>query len=244
MLALVSIVLLAFFTEAVVGFGSTVLSVTLGAHWMPIEVILPSLVPVNMVLSMVLVARSFRSVDVKLLLRRVAPLVALGALAGMALFRFQSGRGLRLGFAVFVVTLATAELVRGIRATQQTAKLGAIPSTVLLVMGGVAHGLFGSGGPLVVYVTGRELEGKTRFRATLSALWIALNGALIVNYALSHMLTRESLRGSLLLLPTVPLAVLVGEWVHRRVAERRFRVAVWCVLLVAGMALLFRSRAA
>jgi len=238
------IVLLAFSVEAVVGFGSTVLSVTLGAQVMPIETILPALVPVNLLLSIGIVLRDVRSVDVRLLLRRVLPMVAIGTLVGMALFRLQTGRGLRLGFAAFVIALATMELVLAVRSSEEKRpKMGVVPATILLLLGGVAHGLYGSGGPLVVYVAGREIEGKARFRATLSALWIVLNVALLANYSIAGMIGRPSGRLSLIFVCALPFAFVGGEWVHKRVNDRLFRFAVWSLLLVGGIALLARSLA-
>jgi uncharacterized protein len=237
-----AIVGLAFFTEAIVGFGATVLSITFVGLWLPIEAILPVLVPVNMVLSLALVVRGARQVDVRLLLRRVGPLVALGTVAGLGLFQRGSGGGLALAFALFVIVLALVELVALRRASDVSRPpMGALPASALLLLGGVVHGIFGSGGPLVVYVAGREIDDKARFRATLAALWLALNGALVASYARSGMLNRETLRASLWLLPAVPLALVAGEWVHRRVAVRPFRTAVWSLLLFGGLALAARA---
>jgi uncharacterized membrane protein YfcA len=237
-----AIVGLAFFAEAIVGFGATVLSVTFAGLLLPIEVILPALVPVNMVLSLVLVMRGARQVDRPLLLRRIGPLVAVGTLVGLGLFQLGSGGWLRLVFALFVIVLAIVELMAVQRAGDAPRPpLGQLPASALLLLGGVVHGIFGSGGPLVVYVAGREIGDKARFRATLAALWLALNGALVASYARTGLLNRESARASLWLLPAVPLALAAGEWVHQRVPERPFRSAVWCLLLFGGIALATRA---
>lgn len=235
------VVLLAFSVEAVVGFGSTVLAVTLGAQLMPVDVLLPAFVPLNLALSAVLVARHARDVDGRLLGRRVLPFVGAGMVVGMGLFRLGSAASLEIALAGFVVTLAVVELARLRRAESAEAqKLAPAAAAALLGVGGVAHGLFGSGGPMVVYVASRELAGKARFRATLSALWLVLNAVLVAGYAQQGLIGRASIGRSLALVPSLLAAIPLGEWLHRRLPEARFRPIVYVVLLVAGLSLAAR----
>jgi hypothetical protein len=238
-LALLALVVLAAFSiEAIVGFGSTVLAVTIGAHFLPLDALLPAFVPLNLVLSAAIVARNARSIDRRLLVRRVLPFVGAGLAVGLALFRLRDVRALELVLAAFVVGLASLELARLARPEGVAARpLAPGAAAALLGVGGVVHGLFGSGGPMVVYVASRELEGKARFRATLSALWLVLNAALVVNYASLGLLSRASLGRSLALAPGLLLAFPLGDWLHRRVPEQRFRPIVYFVLLLAGLAL-------
>lgn len=240
-LALLAIVVLAAFTvEAVVGFGSTVLVVTFGAQLLSIDALLPAFVPLNLALSTVLVARNARHVDRALLGRRVLPFVGAGMVVGLGLFRLGSAASLELALAGFVITLAVAELARLALGTGEAKRLAPAAAAALLGLGGVAHGLFGSGGPMVVYVASRELEEKARFRATLSALWLALNAVLMVNYASLGLFDRATLGRSAALAPALLLALPLGERLHRRLPEERFRPLVYVVLLCGGLALAAR----
>jgi len=237
-----AIVLLALLAEAVVGFGSTVLTVTLGAHLLPLDVLLPIFVPLNLVLSLYLVTRYRRTIDWRLLGGRVLPVAGLGTGAGLLLFRLQSSRALLLVFAVFVVLLAAVELIRALRGPRRsTQPLRPLPGVALLSAGGVIHGLFGSGGPMIVYFASRELRGKAAFRSTLSALWIVLNAALVVNYAALGLFTAETTRMSLLLLPVVALGTGLGDRLHGRLPERPFQLMTYGLLLFAGAALVVRQ---
>ena len=51
---------------------------------------------------------------------------------------------------------------------------------------------------------------------------------------------REAGLDILLLVPTVPLGILLGEWVHHRIDERRFRMAVLALLIAAAISLIVR----
>ena len=244
MLFLACIVLAAFLTEAIVGFGSTVLTVTLGAHLWGIDALLVRFVPLNLLLSALLLARSYRAVEGGFLLRSVLPSVALGMGIGVLLSRFPSGPWVRLVFGLFVTALALVELLRLLRrAPAPVAPLPRPLGWAMLALGGVIHGLFGSGGPMIVYVTSRHLEDRGAMRATLSALWLLLNGLLLVHFLAQGKLSPDTLRDSLLLLPSLVLGLILGDRLHHRLPERPFRWMVYLVLLLAGGALTARTLA-
>ena len=126
-----------------------------------------------------------------------------------------------------------------LRQSQQTpGRLRPLVGASLLAGGGIIHGLFASGGPLIVYHASREIPDKQVFRVTLSTLWILLNSALLVSYAFTGRIDVESaaLAGKLLL--ALAAGVVLGELIHKRVNERRFRVVVQGVLLFTGAVLL------
>lgn len=235
-----AVVFLGFVTESVVGFGSTVLVVTLGAQLAPLSVLLPSFVPLNVVLSLGIVLRGWREVDGRLLLGRALPLVGAGTLLGIALARVGNPSGLLVLFALFVLALSALEL----RATLQSRPVSALTrsgAVAMLLGAGVIHGLFGSGGPMAVYVLGREITDKGRFRATLSALWLALNIALVVSFVAARSVTPATLWLSASLAPMLVAGAWVGDRLHGRLPMRTFKLVSGAVLLVAALALLGRS---
>jgi uncharacterized membrane protein YfcA len=237
---LCGIVLLAFVTEAALGFGATVVAVTLGAQLMPLDRLLPAFVPINMVLSTALALRGRRFIAWRVLATRIAPAVAIGLACGLAVFRLQTVALLQLAFALFVVALAFVELVR-VRAPEDTRPVARPMAAGLLAVGGFVHGLFGTGGPMIVYVMRRFVVDKSAFRATLAMSWLVLNVALIVNYATLGLLGATSLALSAPLLVVAVLALGIGEWIHRRVEARTFQAAVCAVLLLGGVTLAGRT---
>jgi uncharacterized membrane protein YfcA len=115
------------------------------------------------------------------------------------------------------------------------------PASVAALLGaGVIHGIYASGGPMLVYAIGREGLTKTAFRSTLSMVWIVLNVFLVARFLLAGDYDREAALDILLLVPTVPLGILLGEWVHHRIDERRFRMAVLALLVAAAISLIVR----
>jgi len=239
---LVLIVFLAFFIEATLGFGATVVAVALGAFVIPIPELLPPFVLLNLVLSTFLVVRYRHDVDLRLLLRRVVPLMVLGMPAGFLLFGSGDDQLLCRVFGAFVVVLSSVELYRLARPQAAAATdLGPVSQALLLVSGGVIHGAFATGGPMAVYVTGRVLQDKSAFRSTLSLLWLVLNGVLAVGYAATGAVDGQA--GTWVAILAVPLllGILAGEWLHHRVNTSLFRVLLFVLLLVAGVLLALTS---
>lgn len=242
------IAFVAFGIEATVGFGATVFMVTSAALFLPIETVLPVFVPANLALSAYLAIRYFGQIDRRLLLLRVMPLMAIGLPVGLALFNLENERWLKRAFGAFVFLLASVELVGAFRERHSESPGNTVQKPLrlpaeagLLSLSGFIHGIFGSGGPIVVYVVGRRVSDKGIFRATLAALWFVANLSLVINYALTSHLSKLTLGTSVLLL--VPLAggLMVGEWIHTRISVTTFRMSVFTVLLIGGVLLIWRG---
>jgi hypothetical protein len=248
-LVFAAIVVLAFATEAATGFGATVIALTLAVNLMPIDAALPVLVPLNLAMSAWIVTRERAHVDRTLLWRRILPLMGAGLVVGLAIFDHVSMASLRRAFGAFVVVVAADGLWRlrsgatnGSGDTAGSAGAQPLPAAVrggAILGAGVIHGLFASGGPLLVWALGRSSLEKRGFRATLSSVWLVLGTGLVTAYAFRGRVGWESFGASAALLPAVVLAIALGEWAHRRLDELRFRRVVFGLLLVAGSTNLF-----
>lgn len=240
--ALALVVLTAFTVEAALGFGATLIAVALGSLFLPIDALLPSLVPLNLAISFWLVARYWREVDVTFLTRRLLPLMALGLPAGIALYRVADAALLKRLFGAFLVVVSSVEL-RRMRATRgaSPAPLARAVEVAMLLAGGVVHGAFATGGPMAVYVTSRAVTEKGAYRATLCVLWAALNLVLLGSYAWAGDLDAGTLTLSAALFPSLALGLVLGEIAHHRVPVPVFRAAVFVGLALAGLMLLVRG---
>jgi len=238
-----------FTVEAGIGFGATLVMLSLGSLVMPTEAVLFRVVPLNVVLSAVIVLRGRRAVDVRALFARILPIMLLGMPVGVFALRVLPSRGLTLVFAAFVSVLAIAELRAMVPrrgspapgAARPPRPLGRGAGLLLLFLGGVAHGALATGGPPVVYVCARTLPDKAVFRATLSALWLILNVALVVVYAAEGDVTVATLRDSAPLIPGLVCGIAAGEVLHGRVSERGFRLVVFALLLVLAVVIGVRA---
>jgi len=137
-----------------------------------------------------------------------------------------------------VIAVSLAELVRLHRRPAGARRQSPWAAFAFLLGGGVFHGLFASGGPLIVSYASRAIPDKRSFRATLSVLWLILNAALLVSYLLDGKVEGEPLRLAALLLPALAAGIAAGEIAHARVNEMQFRKIVQAVLFVTGVFLI------
>ena len=238
-LLLAAIVWLAFTTEAATGFGMTIVAVTLGVHLYPIHVLLPLLVALNLLLSSYIVWRHFEHVSGRLLLTQILPFMGIGLSVGLVVFQLASNEVLKTMFGVFVVAVAARELRSLSRGGAERARpLTPVTRASGLLAAGMAHGLFVCGGPLLVHVLDRSGLDKHSFRSTLSTVWLTLNLALTVVYVCTGRIDHTALPVLALLAPAVLLGIIAGEWAHHRLDERRFRLAVLTLLIIAGLTII------
>ena len=210
------------------------IALALGVHLFPLGELLPVFVPLGLFVSSWLALRGRAFVDRRLLLARILPWMGLGLGVGLAIFEHASHEALRRVFGAFVVALAGLELARIARAREDRSAISPPAATAALLGAGVMHGMFSTGGPLLVWALGRSLAEKRAFRATLSCVWLVLGSALTLAYALNDRLDVRTLRATAALLPVLGLALAAGEWAHHRLDERRFRILVYLLLLAAG----------
>ena len=238
--ALSAIIFFAYSIGATVGFGSSIISLTLAVHLYRIDYLIPVVVPLNLLICAYLAIRHHSGIDHRILLKKVLPLTCLGMPVGLYVFNTIGTDSLKFAFGLFVLCLSALELVHTIRSTGNEAPrpLNRPWSALLLFIGGIIQGIWVSGGPVVAYWAGRDIPDKKRFRSTLAALWLVLNAILFVSHWLTGSITADTGRTSLLLLPVTLCALVAGEWVHTRLPERAFRIFVYALLVFAGISLL------
>ncbi|HOX28483.1 MAG TPA: sulfite exporter TauE/SafE family protein [bacterium] len=243
-LFLAVIFLIANAEETVTGFGGTIITVTLAVHFFKIDYILAVIIPTSLLLSAYIVVRHYDAIDIRELLFGILPPAAVGLGAGMAVFNLVKGPGVKIAYGVFVIGFSVVELfkvlrARGVEGSAAPAGIGRVKGVLWLLAGGVIQGIYASGGPMVVYYTSRKISDKRVFRSTLSALWLALNFALIVNYAFTGRFTVKTLVESAALIPSLVIGIILGEFLHARIPDRAFRILVFALLIIAGGSLLF-----
>lgn len=221
--------------EAVTGFGCTVLALPLVTALLGLREGVMVLTILAWVLALYIVVSKRRNLD----LRRFAVIVAFvlaGLPVGMYLFRTADAQPLKRVLAVFIVLAAAAQLLFLLKGKPW--KPPRVIGYLILVAGGVVHGLFSSGGPLVVLYASAALPEKGAFRATLCLLWLTLNSIIIGSYLAAGSLTPKISLETAALLPFLVLGIFIGERLHERVQPRAFSAVVFSTLLATGVVML------
>lgn len=242
--------------QGVTGFAGPVLAMPFSILLVGYDTARPVLNAIGVAAGLCLMLEGIRYVRWKTLLRVVLNM-AVGTGMGMLIRRYAPGSegALKIVFALFAMGIAVRGVVTAVRQKRRE-KAGAADALpvgpemsagkrtaidcAMLVGAGVAHGLFVSGGPLLVGFLTRNIDDTKSFRATLSAVWVILNGVVLVDDALSGVFTQAMLARYWPALPALLLAILIGTLLARRIRRETFLLLTFGLLFVSGATLLLR----
>ncbi|HUH02015.1 MAG TPA: sulfite exporter TauE/SafE family protein [Kofleriaceae bacterium] len=241
LLAVGGVLFVAYAAQTISGFGATVIALALGAQLLPIPALLLLVVPLTFLQTGYIAVRHRTGIDWRFLGLRILPLMSLGVIGGILITPYLEGGWLRTGFAALVLLLSGRELWLLLGPRRGLGR--PLPRPVAAAMigaAGVIHGVYATGGPLLVYAVTRSGMAKHAFRSTITVVWIPLNVLLMISYVQQGAFDREVLEAIAWVSPSVPLGIVAGELLHHRVDQRRFNIITFALLCAAAISLLVR----
>ena len=231
---LIGILIFAHGIETILGFGSTVIAIALGGLVAPIGTLVQAFVILGFGQASWILVREWRHINWPRLWREVFPACISGTLLGFGLHAYVSERALRIGVGTVVTLLALAQLYALIRG-KRSGKLSKPVGLGFLVAGGIMHGLFATGGPLIIYYAQRSLGAPAAIRASLATLWIVLNTSVMINFYRQGLLTEASFDMAIYLIPGLLGGLVAGSLI--KTTERGYQLLAYCVLAFCGLVL-------
>lgn len=164
-----------------------------------------------------------------------------GMLVGTFLKSFLAGYGSVLFriLGVLVILFAVMNFA-AFMLKKDFAEKSAALGYAFLIAGGVVHGLFVCGGPLIVSYAGVKLKENDAFRATLSAVWIVLNSILMVTDAIGGSFGRETLWLTAACLAVLVAAIFLGNRIASRMSRKAFLILTYTLMVISGVSLLLK----
>ena len=108
---------------------------------------------------------------------------------------------------------------------------------VLGILSGFLCGLYGIGALLGAYVS-RVTDDSSSFKANICVVFFVENTVRMVLYGMWGILTLESLKQVVVLIPFMLVGLFVGIWSGQRVNDRIAKKLVLILLIVSGVAIL------
>ncbi len=119
-----------------------------------------------------------------------------------------------------------------------------LPSWLLysvVVLAGLIHGMFVSGGAFLVIYATQRLRDKQEFRITLSLIWTVLNAVYMAIGLHAGSFTPEVISMVLMCIPLAFVATFLGNCIGKRISHTLFKKLVFGLLSIMGVALLISS---
>ncbi len=105
----------------------------------------------------------------------------------------------------------------------------------VLILAGVIHGMFLSGGAMLVVYAVTVLTDKDEFRATVAPVWVVLGTALVFTHFTGGYYTPANLWLILASLVPLGLSVFVGGKLYGKLDQAAFLKLTYLLLIVSGV---------
>ena len=234
------VVFLSNIVQCVTGFAGTVLAMPFSVMLVGMDTARPILNLLGFAAS-VGVAAKLRSSINKKETRLILGVCLPGMIAGWFLKNYLAGFGpflLKL-LGALVILFAAMNFVLFLTKKEMFRKKSAV-GWIFLVLGGIVHGMFVCGGPLIVSYASVRLRETNEFRATLSAVWIVLNGILLVTDCFIGSFGGEALLLSGLSLAVLAAALLIGNMIAAKMKRNAFLILTYALMFISGISLLLK----
>jgi uncharacterized membrane protein YfcA len=230
------VIVIAYTVFGLSGFGSTVISVPILAHFLPISYLVPLMALLDMASATIMGTQGREHVS-KDEIKRIIPFMFVGFVIGATVLVGVPDEYLRIALGAFAMGVGLYSIVNpGV-----TRKFSTWWSIPVGIVGGSIATVFGAGGPIyATYLSGR-LDDKTVIRATMSALIAisAFSRALV--YAVSGLILHAAIfAGFVVLAPFVWVGLKLGNAIHTGLTQQQMRRAIGMVLVLTGGSLLAR----
>lgn len=233
---------LGYFIEGLTGFGGTVFSSAINAMVLGPEISVPFQMCITLPVLYWSFATCWREASMKDMLKillSVLPGLLLGGYIGAiidvnvaklaigAIVMFIAGMNIfnhiikPIVLKIPVVEKPDTPLMKGIR-------------VFFLIAGGVVHGAFNIGGPLITVYTLHAVKDKVKFRNTMLCMWACVNSINVGRQVVSGNVTSEVLTVALMAIPFTFIGYILGKKMLHKVNRESFLRIVFVVLFIVA----------
>ena len=180
-------------------------------------------------------------------LKKIVIVMAAGILCGSFLKGFFLGTSreklMYIALGLFIIYLSVTGLIKVFKPKKEdtTAVKSDSLTNLLLVAAGLVHGIFVSGGPLLIgYLTKRGVTDKVSFRATISTCWVFLNGLILATELIGGDWTLSLAGTALIATPFMLVGMFIGGKLCAKMSQQLFLKLTYVLLFISGFSLLIK----
>ena len=230
------IIVVAYTVFGLSGFGSTVISVPVLAHFLPVSYLVPLMALLDLA-SACLVGSAGREHVSRPEMKRIIPWMFVGFVVGVTLLKGVPDDYLRMALGIFAMSVGVYSIFNPTM-LRTISVWWSVPAGIV---GGAIATIFGAGGPIYsTYLAGR-LKDKSEIRATISTLISVSAFTRAIMYAVTGLILHAAIfAGFAVLAPFVWMGLKLGDRIHVGLSQQQMRRAIGCVLVLTGGSLLVR----
>ncbi|WP_434034852.1 sulfite exporter TauE/SafE family protein [Cupriavidus sp. a3] len=220
------------------GFGAAMIAVPILVQFLPLQVVVPMLLLLDLVATTVVGLHNWNSVSRTELLHLV-PFMMVGVALGTTVLAKVESRWLLVGLGLFVLAMTARTLMASSARMDCAAKGWSVPAGVI---GGVFSALFGTGGPVYTMYLSRRLPEIGKFRSTIAAVILFSAVMRLLAFAGGGLLQQEELlRSAVFAMPFGLVGLTAGSRLRRHISADAVKRALLVFLCASGASVLVRG---
>ena len=166
-------------------------------------------------------------------LAKILAVMLIGMAFGTVLYRVIPLDFLLPAYGIVIIIVSLQRLL-----FPQAAQLPRWAYLPVLIAAGIIHGMFVSGGALLVMYATLVLLDKSEFRATIAATWAVLDPTFFVLNFDVALWNAENMMLIGACIPLLVLSVWVGNWLHKRINQEWFMKLTYVLLVASGLSII------
>ena len=234
------VVFIANIFQGITGFAGTVLAMPASLFLVGYGVAKPILNVFGFLSGIYVFAGNRKHVETHIL-TKILCIMGVGVIGGIVIKSMVDihARWLYIVLGIFVCMVACYGLFAGKRETAEVPSNGLLDGGLLLIAG-LIHGIFACSGPLVITYLTKNLPDKTKFRATISTVWIVFNGVIMISDIFAGAFTLPVLLQLCIATPFLFGGMYVGSKLVQKMDQSFFMKLTYVLLLLSGLSLLIK----
>ncbi len=222
-----------FFIESIIGFGGGLIAYSMLGFFMDIKHMILAGLYIGTCSSAYIVITDHKSFSKKLFFSAL-PVCLFGTMLGVFIFSNLSSQ-------VMLTLLGALSIILSAKIVFfDDLKFPRIFRNILLLIGGISHGLFGIGGPFVVNALKDEFKNKSELRTTMAAFFVTLNIVRFFQLAAQNEIHAKLFADIWWVIFPIFIAIYFGFKAHVKISEKIFKKLIGAMTLFAGVVFLLK----
>ena len=218
--------------EAITGFAGTMLAMPPTMQLIGIQDAKVILNILAIIVASTIAIKNHHDIDRKEFVK-ISSIILVGMAVGLYLSKIVPVDSLSIIYGILIIIVAFKGLF-----IKKTFKTSPFILVVVLVVAGIIHGVFLSGGALLVIYAVNVLKDKGKIRATLAPVWIILNLIILAQDVAVANFTTYNLTLTLMCIVPLIMALFIGFKLHDKMNQNVFVKVTYVLLIISGITLL------
>lgn len=217
--------------QAITGFAGTLISMPPTIKLIGVGEAKALLNAIAQISSLMIVCTGFKHINWREFIKIFVCMVV-GMVAGIWIFNQCPLNQLLIFYGIMIIAIALKKLIVKENKEYQLPKVAGI---LILLAAGIIHGMFVSGGALLVVYAAAVLKDKEEFRATVAMIWVTTGCYITGTQVMAGNFNSHVI--ALLLVGIIPvfLGTFIGTKLLKKISQEVFMKITYVLLLLSGI---------